>query len=213
MKGARTPGPPSALSGLPGTPGVWAGLWRTQWASQPWARAEGREEQVPDNHKPHPSDPLTDSICHGEILSGEASPWLCHPGSDTEAEVGGQLGRGWGGEKCPSKGFEVGSVEWAREGRNLPPSLSGSGVEGSREGQLWPGRDWQEHEEDCSRGPIHCPGYSRGSRHLCAQKEPSYWGGDPEKTQASSGSQIDMHLRRKNGVSCVYRIWGDPGWS
>ena len=142
-----------------------------------------------------------------------ASPWLCHPGSDTEAEVGGQLGRGWGGEKCPSKGFEVGSVEWAREGRNLPPRLSGSGVEGSREGQLWPGRDWQEHEEDCSRGPIHCPGYSRGSRHLCAQKEPSYWGGDPEKTQASSGSQIDMHLRRKNGVSCVYRIWGDPGWS
>ena len=125
----------------------------------------------------------------------------------------GSWGGGGGGEKCPSKGFEVGSVEWAREGRNLPPSLSGSGVEGSREGQLWPGRDWQEHEEDCSRGPIHCPGYSRGSRHLCAQKEPSYWGGDPEKTQASSGSQIDMHLRRKNGVSCVYRIWGDPGWS
>ena len=86
-----------------------------------------------------------------------ASPWLCHPGSDTEAEVGGQLGRGWGGEKCPSKGFEVGSVEWAREGRNLPPRLSGSGVEGSREGQLWPGRDWQEHEEDCSRYSIHCP--------------------------------------------------------
>ena len=114
-------------------------------------RTGPRQPQTPS------SDPLTDSICHGEILSGERPLGCVIQAVTQKRKWVGSWGGAGGGKKCPSKGFEVGSVEWAREGSNLPPRLSGSGVEGSREGQLWPGRDWQEHEEDCSRYSIHCP--------------------------------------------------------
>lgn len=89
------------------------------------------------------------------------------------------------------------------------PKLSGSGNSKGREGQLWPGRDGRSMKRTAHWAPFLCPGYSLGVQGTCVpRKSPVMGESDPEKTQASSGSQIDMHLRRKNGVSWGYRIWG-----
>ena len=133
-----------------------------------WPPSHGPEQREGKNRSQTTTNTVLQTRSQIPSVTARFSPESRPLGCVIQAVTHKRKWVGSGGEKCPSQGFEVGSVEWAREGRNLPPKLSGSGVEGSREGQLWPGRDWQEYEEDCSLGPILCPGYSRGSGHLCA---------------------------------------------